>query len=800
MNEQELLVRLREAFQIESRERLTAIGLELIALEQELGADQRQAAMERVYREAHSLKGAARAVNFKEVESVCQGLEGALASLKRGEITVSAELFDAVHGAVSLIERLLGDRPATEPRVSHEEIVALVAGLERHSRADGELAPATPRPAVNSATPAATPKPEAATAAGPAARQPLAEGPAPSLPPGPPVELPVARAAPPPAPGGGLPAGPLAGSVRVATAKMDKMLLQAEELISLKLTGNQHLLEIKEAQQTFELWRKKVVPANAAWRSLRKKVPTVLSGFGQFNPGDLQETDKFLDWSQEYFKVLTSDMRTLAKRMSQHQRSLDRMVDELLDSVKQMLMLPSATLLNLFPLMVREIARAQGKEVDFQLLGGEVEVDRRILEEMKDPLTHLLRNALDHGLEPPSVRRQQGKEARGVIRLAIVPHEGDKVEIRIADDGAGVNLEQIKASAIRAGVVTREEAEELGEREAAELIFHSGVSSAAMITELSGRGLGMAIVQEKVEKLGGLLDLTTIEGRGTEISIRLPVSLASFRGVLVRADRHLFIIPSMQVDSVVQVVKNAVRMAENRPTFLHKAIPLSLVDLGSILGVASRERPEEEKLQVAVLGQGEKRVGFRVDEVLGEQEVLVKSLGSQLRKVRHLAGATILGTGKVVPILMVKELLESAAQTAAVGRAPLFAEEGGKAARKSILVVEDSITSRILLKNILEAAGYLVFTAIDGIDGLTFLRTTPVDLVISDVEMPRMNGFELTEQIRAEAGLAHLPLILVTSLASREDRERGVEAGANAYIIKSDFDQGNLLEVVARLA
>ncbi|MBF0135872.1 MAG: response regulator, partial [Magnetococcales bacterium] len=605
----------------------------------------------------------------------------------------------------------------------------------------------------------------------------------------------------------------MANTVRIATDKLDQLLLRTVELITLKLAGHQHLSELRQREQTIELWHQKWGAANPFWRSLRKRsggstetggrVPGS-GGNSQTNLLEIQEIGKFLAWNQEYIQTENRDIKTLAKNMDQHQRILDRMVDEMIEIVKQMLMLPSATLLDLFPRMVREIAHAQGKEVELHLSGGDVEVDRRILEEMKDPLTHMIRNAIDHGIEQPSERLRRAKPRQGTVRLDVVQIESDKIEIRVIDDGQGIPLSRIKESAIQNGLLARDDAQRLADEQTMELIFHSGISSASIITDLSGRGLGMAIVKERVEKLGGNLEMANQPGKGLAIHIRLPISLATFRGVLIRSGRHLFVIPSTQVDLVMRITRDEIKMLENRATISCKGIPLSLVDLDRVMGnaVASPETGKDDKILVAVLAMGERRVGFRIDDLLGEQEVLVKSLGSQLQHVRHLTGATILGSGQVVPILNVHDLLNSAAD-ARSNVLPVMATDNTDktgSTRKSILVVEDSLTSRMLLKNILEAASYTVQTAVDGLDAVTILKTSDVDLVVSDVEMPRMNGFELTETIRADANLASLPVILVTSLSSREDRERGVAAGANAYIVKGNFEQGNLLEIVARLA
>jgi len=322
-----------------------------------------------------------------------------------------------------------------------------------------------------------------------------------------------------------------------------------------------------------------------------------------------------------------------------------------------------------------------------------------------------------------------------------------------------------------------------------------------MITQVSGRGLGLAIVREKVEKLGGRVAIESRRGSGTTIRMRLPLTLATFRGVLIESAQRLFILPTAQVDRVARFKPQDVQTVEGRRTLALNGRAVALVDLAEVLQLPSTpRRPHSaDATPVLVLGAGEQRVAFAVDAVLDEREVLVKRLTKPLSRVRNIDGATILGSGEVAPILNVPDLLKSARTAGATPRTPAAAVPSATPAKR-ILVVEDSITSRMLLKGILESAGYDVKTAVDGMDAFTALRTERFDLVVSDVEMPRMNGFDLTARIRADRTLAEVPVVLVTALESREDREHGIDVGASAYLVKSSLDQSDLLEALRRLA
>ena len=590
----------------------------------------------------------------------------------------------------------------------------------------------------------------------------------------------------------------------MSSAKLDALLLQAEELLAAKLAAHQRAAGLRQLQSLPDEWKKKWAKLRGEVRTLQQTLSRQENGNGGGSPnGPLLRITDFLEWNREFIESLDVDLADLAKATAQDQRSVGTMVDNLLDDMKKIVMLPFSTLLRVFPRFVRELSREQGKEIELVVRGGEIEMDRRVLEEMKDPLIHLVRNCVDHGIEPPQERLQQGKPPRGTLTISISPRDSNTAELTVADDGKGIDAAKVREAALKSRLLSPEKAEAIDAREALPLVFQPGISTSPIITDISGRGLGLAIVKEKVEKLKGTLSLETEPGKGTTFRMALPLTLARFRGVLVRVQEHFFVVPTGDVERVARVKITEIKTVENRKTIALNGQAIALVGLGEALQLpqkgAGSDRPET--VPVAVLRAGGRCIAVSVDEVLGEQEVLVKTLGKQLTRVRNIAGATILGNGRVVPILNVPDLMEAAVRASEAG---LEAPGAGTVAieeteKKSVLVAEDSITSRSLLKNILESAGYDVETAVDGIDAFTKLRSAQFHAVVSDVDMPRMNGFGLTAKIRADKKLAELPVILVTALDSRADREHGIDAGADAYIVKSSFDQSNLLEVIRRL-
>ncbi len=420
---------------------------------------------------------------------------------------------------------------------------------------------------------------------------------------------------------------------------------------------------------------------------------------------------------------------------------------------------------------------------------------------MKDPLIHLVRNSVDHGLEDPSVRTRAGKTAEGSLSISISQLGAKKAQIIVSDDGQGIDVTRVKQSALAKNLISEQEIRGLTDEEAMSLIFRSEVSTSPIITDLSGRGLGLAIVREKVDKLGGTLQVNSILGSGTTFRIQLPVTLATFRGTLVKVGLELFVIPTTNVLRVGRVKKDLIQTVENRDTIEMNGRVLSLVRLADVLEIDSEAGIDEDPqfVSILVLGASDQQIAFSVNAILNEQEVLVKNLGRQLSRVRNVSAGTVLASGQVALILNVSDLILSAMRMTGPSLVAHTQKSQIEHARKSILVVEDSITSRMLLKNILESAGYEVQTAVDGIDAWTTLKTSNFDVVVSDIEMPRMDGFELTSKIRTEEKFRNLPVVIVTSLESREDKERGIDVGANAYIVKSGFEQNNLLSVIKRL-
>jgi len=762
-NDREFLKRIQATFRIEAEEHLQLFSKSLIELEKSPAGDGLAALIEVMFREIHSLKGASRSVGQKEIESVCQPLENVFAGLKRKELKLTPEAFDLFHQTMDIIAQLVSVESVDQIQGGRQKVRDVSLRLKQIV---AELS--HPEPVQELTLPNIESREEPVAFA-----EKLKSEPEP--------EVKVANST----------RTAFPEMVRIPISKLDPLFHEAEEFIQANISINQHTDELRGILSEVMDWK-------SDWISWK----------GRRNAASINQRNEWMEKNELRLLNLETRLAFNVHTLERDRFSHERMVSDHLDSMRQLLMLPVSFLVEVFPSMVREISREQKKEIDLTIRGSELEIDKRILEELKDPLIHLIRNSIDHAIGTPQERISQNKQPKGKIQLTFNALENGQLEIVIFDDGKGIDAKKVLETAVKSDIITREAAEKLTRNEVLSLIFYSGLSTSSIITDMSGRGLGLSIVREKVERLSGKITLESKEQEGTTFKIILPMTMATFQGVLVRLNDYQFFLPAMNVKRVLRIKPEEITTVENHETILFEEDILSLVNLNEILDLPERagekikmksdESQKNGHISIVVLVYGESRMAYRVDEVLEEQRVLVKGLGKLLKRVRNISGATILGNGKIVPVLHVPDLMKSATSNSVRQRGKLVEEKMVEKSLK-LLVAEDSITSRTLLKNILETAGYQVVVAVDGLDAFTKAKSEAFDLIVSDVDMPRMNGFELTMKIRSSKKLSEIPVVLVTSLDSREDKERGIEVGADAYIIKSRFDQGNLLEVIKKL-
>ena len=495
--------------------------------------------------------------------------------------------------------------------------------------------------------------------------------------------------------------------------------------------------------------------------------------------------------------ALIEEMGRLRRKLDADVRRLEHVAADLHDSVRRLRLVPVGVALAGLPRLVRDTAAACGKQARLELVGDDTEVDRSVLEGISGALTHLVRNAVDHGLEGPAGRAAAGKPPVGTVTLRAREERGALI-LEVADDGAGIDVDAVRRRGVELGLVSAEQATAAG----LDLVFRPGFSTAGRITEVSGRGVALDAVMATVESLQGSVALGTDPGSGTTFTVTLPLTLATTRSLLLRAGGHTLALPLATVSRVVRVDDEAVGRSGGRAALRGLGAPVALAELAAILGLPPGDGPAAgAPAPLAVIAaSGSTAAGVLVDEIRGEEEIVVTTLPAPLQRVRFTAGATILGTGEVVPVLHAGEVFRAAAghlpAASAVAGAGAAAAPAGP---KVVVVADDSVTTRTLERVILESAGYEVRTAADGAQALALVQAGGCDAVVSDVQMPVLDGFALCERLRADARFRDLPVVLVTALGSRDDRERGVAVGADAYIVKGEFDQETLLATLRRL-
>lgn len=561
------------------------------------------------------------------------------------------------------------------------------------------------------------------------------------------------------------PAPAVADTIRVEVGRLDNVVTLAESLLHPKLASSEHVRLARGVVEDVERVRAR------AGLELREELHALEVG------------------ARQLLAVLRQDSRLLTTA-----------VDDLNDEMRRVRMMPAASILDAFPLMVHDLCRETGKEVDWSVVGANLEIDRKVLELVKDPLIHMVRNAIDHGIEPPDVREAAGKPRRGSLVVTVAPSEGGRISIEVTDDGKGFALDALRDAAIRSRLASEEQLAALSDAEVADLAYSAGVSTSPVITTISGHGRGLAIVRERIERVEGRISTRSTPGKGTVIRLEFPASIVTYRALLVAVHGRRFLLPLDSIEHVFGVKQAEVTAAIANGTLTHDDRDYPFGSLGPMLGlprVAEDEEAYGGMRSCLLLRSGERHGILLVDDVLGEQEVVIKELHPPLLRVRNVLTTALLGTGELVLVLRPLDLIASIT-VRALSRPPTEAAAMPRVLR--VLVVDDSTTTRTMERNMFEAAGYSVQVAADGAAAWELVQTEELDVVVSDVDMPRMNGFELTARIRSEPRLAKLPVILVSALEAREDKEQGIRVGANAYVLKSGFNQANLLDIVRRLA
>ncbi len=715
-------------FRAEVDEKLASLNDGLLRLEEHPAPKQ---LITSLFRDAHTVKGSARALALDGVVGLAHRAEDLLGALKDGRFAIRRDLVDLLLAVTDAISHAM---PGVAVPISDLDVQALIEALDR--ALSGEDPVEVPKP---------TPAPTTDTDEDEPGRARTGD------------------------------------SVRVATRRVHALL---------DVVGEAELENRRVERQVIAVSR--LVAEHVGWAKTMRSAAVGGGGL----PAEVSDAMAGLVALSDQ---LTSATRELRGRVedSQNKLSLVR------DGAMGLAMVPVRRVVAAFPQLVREVAAVTGKDVVLVLEGEDVELDTRVLDGVADALKHLVTNAVDHGCQTQEQRRAAGRTGRATVRLS-ARAAGSAVVISVQDDGPGIDQDALRAAAVRRGLV--QEDSTISGQQLLSLLFVPGFTTRETVTETSGRGVGLDVVTRAAEALGGAVDVESEAGEGTTFTLTLPVTLGVMRCLVARLGGERYAVPVTNVVETLNLRDALTQAVAGAPMLLRHGQTIPVADLGSALGVAG-DRDQRVAIVVRYGGGGE-QLAWAVDALEGELELVVKDLGSFLGRPPGVNGATIDGDGSVLLLLDVRELALKQLASGQPFQMPTagprgYAVDGVPAAsvnrRPRVLIVEDSIGVRELQRVILEGAGYDVVTAVDGLDGAGRLGGDPFDLVLSDVEMPGMDGFTLTRTIRKTRGWEEVPVVIMTSRGDDADKRAGLDAGASAYLLKSDFDQAELVDTVRRL-
>lgn len=737
-----------ELFRFEVEDKVALLTEALLALEQ---GNAEPSTLESLMRAAHSLKGAAAMVDAQVAVEVAHVMEDVFVAMQRGTTVPTARLVDVLLEGVDLLRRIGGaaDAVAAEScRGEAQQFHARLTAPERGS--DSTVSEPDVQQPVN-----------AEAAANPGARDSVG-----------PAETPERE--------GGLPWDEQA--VRVDADRLNRLLgLAGESLVTSRWLDE----FLRTAQRTRQM-QLEVVAALDRLRdeAVRERV-------------DATMLDRISDVQRRFGDLRQSTTRDAAE-LEEIQRSAASLIGVLYREAVDLRMRPFAEGVSHLPRLVRTLSRQLDRDVTLELRGENTPVDRDIMELLDAPLVNLLRNAVDHGIEPPAERVLAGKPARGTIRLE-ASHRAGMLFVTLEDDGRGVDPEAVRRAVVARKLASHEQAERLSPAEVLEFLFLPGFSLRDTVTEISGRGVGLDIVQTATRQAGGTVSVTSHPNNGLRFSFQLPLTLSVIRALLVQIGGEPYALPIARVSRVLKVPSAEIYSVEGRQHINVDGATVGLVAAHQLFDLET-QAPQDE-VPVLLLGQGTARYGLRVERLLGERELVVRPLDPMLGKVKDVSSAALLPDRTPVLILDIEDVIQSIESLIATGRvttaAPASASTSQRARR--ILVVEDSFTVRELERKVLTAHGYEVDVAVDGMDGWNAIRSGNYDLVVTDVDMPRMDGIELVTRMRQDARFTLLPIIIVSYKEREEDRLRGLNAGADRYLAKGSYHDESLIHAITEL-
>lgn len=787
---EEVSPELLEVFTLEAEDHLRTMSSCLPQLRDQ---PENKELVQKIRRGAHSLKGTAAMVGFANITKLAHRMEDLLDLMYEGQMAVTGDL----------VQLLLTSTDALEDMATGKADESVVRGLYAQFTQLLSQTAAEEQAAEPAEEEDATPLVEALAAA-------------------------VAGSTPAPTKKATQDANRKSGAfVRVPLERLDDLVKLVSELVIARSAFEQRLSDYAHQVDELQLSAARLKQVSSKLETEYEAATLASRGRAEALPftGPVNRVQALLSATSHGFDELefdrytgfhllsralsetTSDIQTIGNELGSlsgdfesHLNRQARLSSEVQDKLMRVRMVPLAMLASRLHRTVRNVATQQGKQVELILEGEDTELDKTVLEEMADPLMHLLRNAVDHGIEPPELRQSKGKPAQGIIRLRAF-HEGTQVVIQISDDGNGVDAQAVRAVAVSGGFVSNGDAARMSDEDLRSLVFLPGFSTAKEISEVSGRGVGLDIVKANVNKLKGTLTLDSRPGEGTTFLVRLPLTLAITKALLVKAHNQVFALPLGDVKHIMRLEDGRKEMIGEQPIVRVAGKAYPLVTLGKALNLKQPADDTVKRHPVLLLDAGGKQMALVVDQLLGGREIVIKTLGTHVRQVHGVTGATLMGDGSVVLILNSADLLRTPGRTFSSTPTvePRATPRGREALR--VMVVDDSPSVRRVVSNLLKNAGWTPILAKDGLDALEILHrdVQQPDLILLDVEMPRMDGYELLSTLRAQENYAGIPVLMVTSRAGEKHRRKAVDLGASGYLVKPYQDEV-LLSTIRKLA
>ena len=588
-------------------------------------------------------------------------------------------------------------------------------------------------------------------------------------------------------------------TLRVNSDKLDQLVNQVGNLIITRIKSHENVGIVKLLQEELIELQKYYHKIGYYMKFYEKKyVQEALS-----DSESIQKKDSFLGYNKqllafhnantEKMNSILSGLNFLMKELQENNIKLNTATAEIESMVKSMRVLPLSTVFNLFPRMVHNIAKEKNKEIELLIEGEDISVDKKIIEDIKIPIMHIVRNSLDHGIETPRERENKGKPKVGNILIKAIQKE-NKIVISVKDDGRGINIQKIKQKAIEKGFLTQEAADNMSKEQLANFIFYPGFSTGDTVTELSGRGLGLDIVHTKISQLNGRIDVYSEENKGTVVAMELPTSMATMKAFIIKEDDKLLAMPAVSIETVIRISKSDIEERDGKNYFIYHNEAILVCSLSSILNIKSKDN-NQDKYTIMIIKSESTTIGIIVQKLVGGEEILNKKLPEPMLRVKNISGITTLANGEMCLLLNVSDLLNTSKMNK-LGFTPTKSLTLKDNSKYKILIVDDSVTTRRLLNNVLTSKGYITETMPDVKSALRALELRSYNLIITDYEMPSVNGLEFTKILREKENTKNVPIIMITSVEKDGLKEEALKYNIVDFLKKEYFEQNEFLRII----